>query len=318
MKDLKNQRFGRLTVIGDSIDYKNTRGRTERKWFCRCDCGTEKYILERSLLYGNTKSCGCASRVNSRKANAHDLNGKTFGELEALYIATDHPKDARGGIWWHCRCSCGNEIDVLGTLLATGRKTHCGCKADPQYYSADIAGQKIGRLTALYPLNERDAKGAVMWRCKCECGNEVDYSYNVLMYSEIRSCGCWKRERESKLGDLITRVDGTSIDMIKSKKLPADNTSGVKGVYFQKGKWIAKIVFQQKQYHLGKYDTIEEAAEARKEAEELLFDGATAHYECWKAKADLDPEWASQNPVQILVSKKSTSELAVTFLPVLQ
>ena len=64
--------------------------------------------------------------------------------------------------------------------------------------------------------------------------------------------------------------------------------------------------------------TIEEAAEARKEAEELLFDGATAHYECWKAKADLDPEWASQNPVQILVSKKSTSELAVTFLPVLQ
>lgn len=34
MKDLKNQRFGRLTVIGDSIDYKNTRGRTERKWFC--------------------------------------------------------------------------------------------------------------------------------------------------------------------------------------------------------------------------------------------------------------------------------------------
>ena len=317
MKDLKNQRFGRLTVIGDSIDYKNTRGRTERKWFCRCDCGTEKYILERSLLYGNTKSCGCASRENSRKANAHDLNGKTFGELEALYIATDHPKDARGGIWWHCRCSCGNEIDVLGTLLATGRKTHCGCKADPQYYSADIAGQKVGRLTALYPLNERDAKGAVMWHCKCECGNEVDYSYNVLMYSEIRSCGCWKRERESKLGDLITRVDGTSIDMIKSKKLPADNTSGVKGVYFQKGKWIAKIVFQQKQYYLGKYDTIEKAAEARKEAEELLFDGATAHYARWKIKADADPEWAINNPVEIIVSKKSANELNVTFLPVM-
>lgn len=234
-----------------------------------------------------------------------------------LTNTTDHPKDARGGIWWHCRCSCGNEIDVLGTLLATGRKTHCGCKADPQYYSADIAGQKIGRLTALYPLNERDGKGAVMWRCKCECGNEVEYSYNVLMYSEIRSCGCWKRERESKLGDLITRVDGTSIDMIKSKKLPADNTSGVKGVYFQKGKWIAKIVFQQKQYHLGRYDNIEEAAQARKEAEELLFDGAAAHYSRWKAKADVDPEWASQNPVHILVSKKSISELNVVFLPIL-
>lgn len=315
MKNLENERFGRLTVLEEYITVKNSRGRIERKWLCRCDCGTEKYILERSLLYGNTKSCGCATRENSAKAVAYDLCGKTYGDLEVLSMAEDHSKDTRGGRWWHCRCSCGNEIDVLASLLVTGRKTHCGCKADPQYHSVDITGQKFERLTALYPLEERDAKGAVMWHCKCECGNEVDYSYNILMYSNIRSCGCWKRERESKLGDLIARVDGTSIDMIKSKKLPADNTSGVKGVYFQKGKWIAKIVFQQKQYHLGQYDSIEEAAQARKEAEELLFDGAAAHYEHWKAKAAADPEWAVQNPVQIFVSKKNTSELDVAFLP---
>lgn len=317
MEDLKNRRFGRLTVFGDSIEYKNKRNRTERKWLCRCDCGTEKYILERSLLYGNTQSCGCATRENSIKANAYDLHGKTYGELEVLSVADDHPKDSRGGIWWHCRCSCGNEIDVLASLLVTGRKTHCGCKADPQYYSVDIRGKKIGRLTAEYPLEQRDQKGGVIWHCKCECGNEVDYPYNVLMYSDIRSCGCWKRERESKLGELITRVDGTSIDMIKSKKIPSDNTSGVKGVYFQKGKWLAKIVFQQRQYHLGKYDSLEEAAEARKDAEELLFDGVVAHYERWKVKATEDPAWAEQNPVQIFVSKKNTSELDVTFLPIL-
>lgn len=318
MNNLKNKRFGRLTVLGEYITIRNSSGRNERKWLCRCECGTEKYILERSLLYGNTKSCGCAARENSAKANAYDLHGKTYGELKVLEVVTDHQKDSRGGIWWRCRCSCGNEIDVLSTLLVTGRKTHCGCKSDPQYYTIDIKGKKIGRLTALYPLNERDDKGAVMWHCKCECGNEVDYSYNVLMYSNIRSCGCWKRERESKLGDLLTHVNGTSIDMIKSKKIPTDNTSGVKGVYFQKGKWIAKIVFQQKQYHLGQYDSIEEAAQARKEAEELLFDGAATHYERWKAKAAADPEWAVQNPVKILVAKKSTSELDVTFLPELK
>lgn len=48
-----------------------------------------------------------------------------------------------------------------------------------------------------------------------------------------------------------------------------------------------------------------------KEAEELLFDGATAHYERWKIKADADPEWAANNPVEIIVSKKSASELNV-------
>lgn len=79
--------------------------------------------------------------------------------------------------------------------------------------------------------------------------------------------------------------------------------------------YVAKIVFQKKAYYLGVYDNIEKAAEARKEAEELLFDGATAHYERWKIKADDDPEWAANNPVEIIVSKKSASELNVTFLP---
>ena len=171
VKDLKNQRFGQLTVIGDYITIRNTRNRQERKWLCLCDCGTEKYILERSLLHGGTKSCGCSTRINSAKANAYDLHGKTFGELEVLNIAKDHPKDARGGVWWHCRCSCGNEIDVLASLLATGRKTHCGCKADPQYYSVDISDRQFGRLTAKYPLKDRDRKGGVVWHCKCECGN---------------------------------------------------------------------------------------------------------------------------------------------------
>ena len=98
VKDLKNQRFGQLTVIGDYITIRNTRNRQERKWLCLCDCGTEKYILERSLLHGGTKSCGCLTRINSAKANAHDLHGKTFGELEVLNIAKNHPKHSRGGV----------------------------------------------------------------------------------------------------------------------------------------------------------------------------------------------------------------------------
>ena len=315
MKDLRNQRFGRLTVIGEPVTFINSRNRKERKWPCRCDCGTEKYILERTLLYDGAKSCGCLQRENSAKAATLDLQGKTFGELTALHVAKDHSRDSRGGIWWHCKCSCGNEIDVLASLLATGRKTHCGCKADPHYYSIDISGRKFGRLTAHHPLMKRDAKGSVIWHCVCDCGNEVDLSYNVLMYSDIRSCGCWKRERESKLGELLTHVDGTSIDMIKSKKVPMDNTSGYRGVYLVNRKYIAKIVFQKKQYHLGSFDNIEDAAKARKEAEALLFDRVSEHYAKWKRKAQTEPEWAEQNPVQILVSKSSVGELEVELLP---
>ena len=105
--------------------------------------------------------------------------------------------------------------------------------------------------------------------------------------------------------------------MIRSKKIPANNTSGTKGVYFIKGKWVAKIVFQKKQYYLGKFDTADDAARVRKEAEEKLFDGFAAFYAQWKEKADMDPEWAANNPIEIRVSKMTPDEISVIFLPVL-
>ena len=37
---------------------------------------------------------------------------------------------------------------------------------------ADIAGQKFNRLTAIEPVG-RDKWNSVLWRCKCDCGNET-------------------------------------------------------------------------------------------------------------------------------------------------
>ena len=61
--------------------------------------------------------------------------------------------------------------------------------------------------------------------------------------------------------------------MLRSDVVYKTNTSGVKGVYYSKkrDKWIAQIMFQQKCYYLGGYDRIEDAAEARAEAEEKIF-----------------------------------------------
>ena len=35
----------------------------------------------------------------------------------------------------------------------------------------------------------------------------------------------------------------------------------------------------------------------------MLFDGFAKHYRKWKEIADTDPEWAEQNPVQVIVNK---------------
>ena len=302
----EGMQFGRWTVLGDSI--RTTRGET--KWLCRCDCGTERYVLERSLIHGGSTSCGCRRKENAALA----LAGQVFGELTVLHKAAEQRPN--GGIWWTCQCACGEVCDVPGSLLINGRKTRCSSRVHAKNYAYnDIAGQTFGLLTALYPARRYDKSGSVIWHCRCQCGQETDVSYNRLLYTNQISCGCRKKAQEQKLNSFLVHVANTSVDMLKSKKVPTDNTTGYKGVYLVKGKYMAKIVFQKKQYFLGTYDQIEEAAEARKEAEEVLFDGMSAHYAKWKQKAEADVEWASENPIQVIVTQNAEKRLSAAFLP---
>ena len=60
---------------------------------------------------------------------------------------------------------------------------------------------------------------------------------------------------------------------IRNCIVPKNNTSGYKGVYFakDKNKWTAQITINNKTKYIGRYDTIEEAIEARKKAAEKYY-----------------------------------------------
>jgi hypothetical protein len=57
----------------------------------------------------------------------------------------------------------------------------------------DLTGQKFGRLTALYRL-ENNRWGATVWLCLCDCGVEKPVSSNALRRGLTRSCWCLRRE----------------------------------------------------------------------------------------------------------------------------
>ncbi len=175
MKPESGQRFGRWTVLDGCI----TTPQGERKYLCRCDCGTERYVLEWSLQHGGSQSCGCLRMERARQATAYDLSGQTFGELKVVGRSR---KRTKMGAYWTCLCSCGYTCEATAAELMSGRKTHCGCKSVKNYASADITGRRFGRLTAQYSTKKRDTKGFVIWHCRCDCGNEINVSYNNLMY----------------------------------------------------------------------------------------------------------------------------------------
>lgn len=129
----------------------------------------------------------------------------------------------------------------------------------------DLTGQKFGKLTVMY-MNGKDKYGIAIAHCKCDCGNEKDVLSNNLKRGSTKSCGC-----NSKV------IMGTIPNRLMAK-ISKRNTSGVKGVSFYKNnkKWVAKIGFQGAQHHLGYFDTLQEAADARIEAEKVYFDSFLA------------------------------------------
>lgn len=57
--DLKDQRFGRLTVIERAPQNKKSG---HSRWICRCDCGKKCIVGSYELRRGLTQSCGCKMR----------------------------------------------------------------------------------------------------------------------------------------------------------------------------------------------------------------------------------------------------------------
>ena len=58
----------------------------------------------------------------------------------------------------------------------------------------ELAGQRFGRLLVLYECG-RSKNGSVLWKCRCDCGNECVVRGAQLKNQHTQSCGCLQRDR---------------------------------------------------------------------------------------------------------------------------
>ena len=68
-------------------------------------------------------------------------------------------------------------------------------------------------------------------------------------------------------------IDNTSLALIRKNTLNSNNTSGFRGVSYDKArnKWKAYIKLQYKNISLGRFNTIDEAINERLKAEQIYF-----------------------------------------------
>ncbi len=292
-QDLTGNRFGLLTVAGDS---GLRTGEGVIKWRCCCDCGGEILATRQQLMSGSVTSCGCETKKYASKRQAEDLTGRQFGELTVLRRAEN---DKSGRVTWLCRCSCGNETVVQALRLKSGHTRSCGCKRQVAAYNKhDLAGQRFGRLTAIYHVSKNDRSRSSYWHCRCDCGNELDVCAESLLRGLSQSCGCWGREQSEKMHGHMHYQDDTCVEILRrSCSETGRNKSGFRGLFLMKnGKYRAAITFQGRHYNLGQYSSFDRAVQARLDAEEVMHRGYVRAFEQYEERARTDPAWAEENP----------------------
>lgn len=261
--DLTGKRFGKLTVLEPTQQCV----RNAVVWRCRCECGNEILVESRRLKPGVIFSCGCEP---SAYDGVKDLTGYHFGKLHVKGRSGNKAKD--GNPLWLCQCECGKEIETTKRRLITGGVRSCGCGKRPPL--KDWVGKRFGMLTVLSYAGKQ--KGFHIWHCQCDCGNIVDVRQSNLQSGWTTSCGCQRNPANH-----MHYVDGTCVEKLQTDTIYKSNTSGVRGVYYNKkrNKWIAQIMFKKKCYNLGGYKTLEEAAQIRAIAEGKIFGDFLQWYE---------------------------------------
>ena len=143
--------------------------------------------------------------------------------------------------------------------------------------SYDLVGRRFGRLTVIARSDRYGSRGErkrLLWECRCDCGAITYKATDTLTNPDISMCKeCAVRYATEKMREKAGFAEGTQISRIQSDKSPSTNTSGARGVYYDKksGKWRARLKFKGKLMSFGIYDNFEEAVKARKAAEEEYF-----------------------------------------------
>lgn len=301
--DRVGQVFGKLTVLERAEDHISEGGQRYAQWKCRCQCGRETTVRAIRLTTGHTKTCGYCllnekyqDRIFIKESGnkAIDLTGLTFGRLTVTGPADPHfTPSGYQRVCWFAACSCGNPkpVRVMANALLRGTTQSCGClrkeinsEAHRKYNRYEfkddyVIGFTEEGISFTVDLEDYEKIKPYYWgETRGYISTALSDGSSLRLHRLIM--GLEKDDKrvvdhknhdthENRKWNLRIATGAENQRNIKMNKL---NTSGIIGVSRKKnGRWYARITFNGKKYYLGTYDTKEEAAAARKAAEDKYF-----------------------------------------------
>lgn len=224
-----------------------------------------------------------------------DLTGQRFGRL--LILSKDQ-ENKNGQARWLCKCDCGNEKVIVGTYIRSGLTQSCGClnrEISSKIHSTH--GQTQGSTTSKKIITSEYQAWLAMKK-RCAATNRKDSKHYALRGISVSPR--WINSFENFLEDVglrpspnhsIDRIDvngnyepgnvkwSDRTEQALNKRVYSRSISGCKGVTWSKthSKWWARINVNGKRIHIGYFTDIDEAIEARKQAEIKYFGKALAN-----------------------------------------
>ena len=120
-KDLIGKKFGKLTVIRLNMDS------VHKAWFCKCDCGVEKSILQSHLIRGNSQSCGCSWNLYglSHKSwkGCGEIHKNRFTQIKSGAIKRNIEFDITIEYIWNLFMEQGKKCALSGMDIDFSKKT---------------------------------------------------------------------------------------------------------------------------------------------------------------------------------------------------
>lgn len=217
----------------------------------------------------------------------NDLTGKVFGKLTVLKQAEDYVNNK--GIhhaMWLCQCVCGNKTIVLGTDLTRKDKKHivsCGhCYSDYHLFTDHGECHMKNGHICLFDLEDYDKIKEYHWH-----KNSNGYAVcNIQRNNEWITISIHRLVMDAPDGVEIDHIHGNKLDNRKSelrivaqsdnkknRSINTNNTSGYKGVSWNKNKqkWVANIQCNGQQFYLGAFESVYDAYICYENAAKTLF-----------------------------------------------